>query len=71
MTSDYSGWDAPREAMRICAPQVVANPDVQFVRSCDWGSQQHKVLCEESKMFSEGVQLRLPRHPRPHAREGA
>ena len=54
MTSDYSGWDAPREAMRIFAPQVVANPDVQFVRSCDWGSQQHKVLCVESTMFTEG-----------------
>ena len=55
-TSDFSGYDAPRESCRIITEalrQEVQFPvkDVQFVRACDNGPSQKRCLKLQSSIF--------------------
>ena len=56
--TDYSGYESPREGLRIqlaklCQIMVVPSLAVHFVRSCDQGKLQQKVLLEQSKQFTD------------------
>ena len=58
-TTDYSGYDSPRECMRILTPSIFAAmqkpvPQISFLRSCDWGRLQQKVLLHQSVVWDEG-----------------
>eukprot|EP00971_Amphidinium_carterae_P083991 1662295-Amphidinium_carterae.1 len=52
VTSDYSGYDTPAEAMRLVADFVrrflSRRVEVNVLRACDWGSTQQSVLTEVS-----------------------
>eukprot|EP00971_Amphidinium_carterae_P224529 4454125-Amphidinium_carterae.1 len=52
VTSDYSGYDTPAEAMRLVADFVrrfqSRRIEVNILRGCDWGSIQQSVLTEVS-----------------------
>ena len=49
--SDYSGLDAPKEAMRAVLPAIESitgvpkRPEIRWVRSCDWAALPQRVLC--------------------------
>ena len=60
ITTDYYGFDFPRESLRILVPKLAAVagihcPEVRFVRSCDWGEAQAKVLVAQSLKLDSGV----------------
>ena len=59
VTTEFSGFDAPRECCRIMAKAVstalaTKEPVVQFVRSCDHGKIQKQCLMLQSDMLSGG-----------------
>ena len=63
VNSDFSGFDAPRESLRVMAAVLGANekwpassmPRVRFVRACDSGQSQQRCLQLQSEMLDEGA----------------
>ena len=59
--SDYSGFDAPSEAMRCALPSLahrmnMTAPSLKVVRACDWGPLQQHVLKTKS-ILSDGGEM--------------
>ena len=57
--SDYSGYDSPRECLRVAMPtlcsEMQSDPvDILFTRSCDWGKDQQQVLKHVSTSMDDG-----------------
>lgn len=75
LTSDYSGFDCPREAVRLghlaVSREIGACPTPKYVRACDVGGLQQKILCEYANKFDAGescvfqdINARLPEEAR-------
>ena len=59
-TSDYSGTSFDREAWRVLLPTLAGHlempaPKLQFLRSCDWGPLQQRVLSRISLGYDAGA----------------
>lgn len=57
-STDFSGYDSPREAMDILIPSLASAmrspvPDIAFVRSSDWGKVPQAVLSDISAKLSD------------------
>lgn len=58
--TDYSGFDSPKEGFRIFLPRLAdlmgtKFGEVHWVRSCDWGALQQKVLTQQSHLLHDGA----------------
>ena len=59
--SDFSGYDAPRECLRLLTqhldsvwPNALEKLWFKAVRSCDWGKQQQRMLMKQSAVLDQG-----------------
>jgi hypothetical protein len=53
--SDYSGYDIPRECVRIVGTHLLhTSPPVVHLRACDIGPTQQVALADESSLFLDG-----------------
>ena len=56
LSTDYSGFDFPKEAIRVAVAALEkaegkCNPEIKFVRACDWGEVQQRVLKKQSEVI--------------------
>ena len=59
VTTDFSGYDAPRECLRVMLGALSTAsgtqlPDAHVLRSCDFGVPQRKCLMAQSDMYDGG-----------------